>query len=225
MDIIQDLRQRWEKIGQLALVPASKQKEWNDAFDLIVAVYTEEFRGHHNTAHIHYCFQRLIEIVDSPLRDFDFDILSVEFAIFWHDFFYNPFSEFNEKLSADYSGLIIDITQPVKLEKRKVGRIILATEAGVIPKTPEEMVMKDCDNAILGAPSNTFDEYEHHIEHVEYSWVPKKMFVTERAKILRRFLKRGDIFFTKPASEKFEQQAQDNIARSLKKLDKRVKEL
>ncbi len=72
----------------------------------------------------------------------------------------------------------------------------------------------DMDLSILGAPEATFDRYEASVR-VEYAHVPEQTFRTGRAAILERFLARDPLFLSPWGRARFEDEARDNIRRSI----------
>ncbi|TIV07105.1 MAG: hypothetical protein E5W00_16425, partial [Mesorhizobium sp.] len=76
----------------------------------------------------------------------------------------------------------------------------------------------DMDLAILGATPDAFDAYEQAVRR-EYGWVQEPMWRAGRSAVLTSFLARPHIFHTEEFRQRFEPQARQNMARSLKALE------
>jgi predicted metal-dependent HD superfamily phosphohydrolase len=160
-------------------------------FEEIYRKYWEPPRHYHTSEHLHYCFSMLDYMVPNLP-----DSGQLEFALWYHDFVYDPHSDDNEERSAEVAvdrlthGL--GLSMPYALQ---VGQLILATKHTEEPQTREAQILLDVDLAILGAPREAFDLYEHRISR-EYAWVPEAAYRARRAAILQSFLDRPRIYST-----------------------------
>jgi predicted metal-dependent HD superfamily phosphohydrolase len=92
----------------------------------------------------------------------------------------------------------------------------MTTRHDAVPSGADAESLVDVDLSILGAPPGRFDEYEQQIRE-EYAWVPDFVFRRKRAEILEGFLARPAIFSTAHFRSRYERQARENLARSLRK--------
>ena len=92
--------------------------------------------------------------------------------------------------------------------------LVIATTHASPPTDGDAQLLCDVDLAILGAPPLRFDAYELEIRR-EYSWVPEPVFRVRRAALLARFLERPTLYSTAWFRELFEDQARQNVERSV----------
>ncbi len=142
------------------------------------------------------------------------------FAWFYHDFFYDiKLDAMNEERSADHAkNLALSLGLPQEFAD-DVFQYIMSTKHHAlfdINCRDDRKYLLDMDLWILGQPEAVFDSYEADVRS-EYSVVPEMVFRDKRTKILESFLKRGHVYLTR-AFEKYEQQAQANLRRSIAKL-------
>jgi len=71
--------------------------------------------------------------------------------------------------------------------------------------------------SILGRAPAVFDAYERQIRE-EYAWVPTSTFRQRRVAILEAFLARPTIYSTPDFQQDYEEQARQNLARSIARL-------
>ncbi len=179
--------------------------------DLIVR-YAERPRAYHTLEHILHClgeFAGVRERADEPE--------AVEMAIWFHDAVYNPLLKNNERKSADLAAGVLGNAGLGVRFIQTVTRLIIATEHTSRPSLPDDRLLVDIDLSILGQPETIYDRYEDQIRQ-EYSWVPRPLFRSERAKILRGFLERPVIYETDNLRARYEAQARGNLERTLQTL-------
>ena len=99
----------------------------------------------------------------------------------------------------------------------EVAQLILPTKHHVASLGSDAPLLLDVDLSILGQPEPRFLDYEKQIRD-EYAWVPKIIFKTKRAEILRQFLARERIYVTDWFFERYETAARANLQRSLYEL-------
>lgn len=99
----------------------------------------------------------------------------------------------------------------------RVGNLILATKKHDGSLDQDAAVMVDVDLSILGQEPKRFDEYENQIGR-EYNWVSQSELVVGRTAILKTFLDRPSIYSTDFFRNRYEQQARENLNRSILKL-------
>ncbi len=175
--------------------------------------YNAEKRFYHNLSHIAHVLQIIIE-----LKDLASNLPVVQLAAWFHDIIYDPQKDDNEKLSAEYGqealrnmNLSTAIIRPTKA-------LIRATKRHRAPKGDiDAAILLDADLAILAADSHNYSSYKEAIEK-EYSWLPAKIYRSERVRILQNFLDRKRIFFTKPMFERCEARARRNLIQEIEML-------
>lgn len=178
----------------------------------ICDLYYQPHRAYHNFKHIDQC-----------LREFDqakhlaVDPYAVEAAIWFHDLIYLPLDKDNEEKSAKVAYDKMCCT-PADFNQ-KVFNHIMATKHKVLPVDPDSQLLVDIDLSILGQSQDKFDEYERRIRQ-EYYWVSEDVFTSGRSGILMSFLERPAIYSTSFFKDRYEEQARENITRSLAQLSK-----
>lgn len=184
-----------------------------ETFRLLKRRYSEPHRAYHNLAHIESCLDEFDEVMNLfPYPEI------VEYAIWFHDVVYDTKAKDNEGKSIE---LAIEIAKKSKLlesDMITVSSLILATTHCLTPKNLMQETIIDVDLSILGKPIEIFRKYNDGIRQ-EYSWVPETQYVNGRTKILRSFLERKNIYYTRYFRQKYEKQARTNLETTLKQLD------
>ena len=178
-------------------------------YDQLMARYGEPHRKYHTARHLEECFQKLDEVgTERPAE--------VELALWFHDAVYDTRRQDNEQKSADWARASALQAGVAREAAERVHELIMTTRHEAIPSGADAELLIDVDLSILGAAPERFDEYERQIRE-EYGWVPAFVFRRKRAEILEGFLARPSIFSTVHFRSRYERQARDNLARSLKK--------
>lgn len=147
---------------------------------------------------------------------------AVLWALYWHDAIYDPTRGDNEELSAQ----LLEDEARGHLNDDDLAfaaKIIRATAKHEVPDGLSEedradlALFLDIDLSILGAPEAVFDQYEAKVRK-EYAFVPDEAFRAGRARILKGFAERADIYFTGEGRMRWDAQARRNLARSLSAL-------
>ncbi|RWQ36992.1 MAG: hypothetical protein EOS21_23090 [Mesorhizobium sp.] len=182
------------------------------------ALYRAEGRHYHSLAHIE-AMLALAGHYRASLHDPE----AVEAAIWFHDAIYDSRAKDNEAKSA----ALAEKKLSGRTDAQRLGRItamIIATATHELPHFGDENAVRDAalfldmDLAILGATPNAFDAYEQAVRR-EYGWVEEPMWRAGRSAVLKSFLARPHIFHTEEFRQRFEPQARQNMARSLKALE------
>jgi predicted metal-dependent HD superfamily phosphohydrolase len=183
----------------------------------LFALYQVEGRHYHNLAHIEAMLALAIHY-QASLHDPE----AVEAAIWFHDAIYDSRAKDNEAKSAALAEKkLASRTDPQRLGR--VTAMIIATATHELPHFDDENAVRDAalfldmDLAILGATHDAFDAYEQAVRR-EYGWVEEPMWRAGRGAVLKNFLARPHIFHTEEFRQRFEPQARQNMARSLKAL-------
>lgn len=199
-------RNTWKDLG-VSITPALLQD-----FEGIIARYSEPHRKYHTVRHLEECFEKLAEVRTLAQKPPE-----IEIALWFHDAIYDTRSNQNEGQSAELAQAKVLAVGGSLESADRVSQLILATRHDVTPEENDATVLVDVDLSILGASPQRFDEYEKQVRE-EYSWVPEVFYRKERMRILKQFLARTAIFNTPMFQERYEQQARENIERSITRL-------
>ncbi len=178
----------------------------------LVQRYSGAGRAYHNLRHIEHCLTELASFPE-PCADRD----TIEFAVWFHDAIYATKAKDNEEQSAELARAVAHNANLTASFADTVTGLILTTKHSVPPTSAAAQLIVDVDLAILGQPQPAFDKYERQIRE-EYDWVPAEDFRKGRAAILARFANRPNIYATEHFHELYENQARENLIRSLQQL-------
>ncbi|MEO0794684.1 MAG: N-methyl-D-aspartate receptor NMDAR2C subunit [Verrucomicrobiota bacterium] len=190
---------RWQKLCETIGVEGGR--EW----ERITQAYREPGRAYHNLDHIADCLTQLDRHGDA----FE-DVVSVEFAFWFHDVVYDTRANDNEERSADWACNFLD-GQPCT---EKVRALILSTKHHQPIDQCDGALIVDIDLSILGSDSDRYDLYAKAIRE-EYHWVENSAYRKGRGNVLRSFLDREFIYHTPSFRKDLETMAQQNIRREL----------
>lgn len=184
----------------------------SEAFDSLVAAYSEKHRYYHTAEHIEHC-----------LREFDgaaslaHEPAEVELALWFHDAIYDTYSSGNEEKSATWACALLSRHGTSAARIERVRAHILATRHDAPPANPDSQLVVDIDLTILGADEATYAVFERNVRE-EYWWVPLALFRRKRAAILQSFLARPQIYSTELFRGRYEMRARQNLADALEAL-------
>jgi predicted metal-dependent HD superfamily phosphohydrolase len=182
--------------------------------DQLKQAYSEPHRHYHTLAHLSECFAEL-----GKARMLCNRLSEVAVALWFHDAIYDPTQRDNEIQSACWAEqTILDHGLSQSLSER-IRDLILATRHQEVHKEPDAQVLSDVDLAILGAPSERFEEYERQIRR-EYFWMPESEFNQGRHRILTALVSRDFIYCTPHFRKQLEEQARSNLKGSLSGLER-----
>ncbi len=179
-----------------------------DMFNLIEKCYNSSFRYYHNLSHIENMLSEA-ENFRTNVSDYD----SIIFAIWFHDIVYNVKKSDNEIKSAVIAEDFLNSINYDKIKLDKIKVLILKTKNHSQFDSNEDFDTKlflDLDLLILGANNRLYRKYAENIRK-EYSFVPDKIFNTERIKILEDFLNQEFTFRTERFRKRYENLARKNI--------------
>lgn len=181
------------------------------------ARYGEPQRHYHTWDHITALKRHYDSLSDAWSRP-----EPVLWALYWHDAIYDPTRGDNEELSAQLleeqgRGHISDD------DLTFAAKIIRATAKHEVPDglnasdAHDLALFLDIDLSILGAPAAVFDRYETDVRR-EYGFVPDEAFRAGRARILKGFAERQELYFTDAGRGLWDARARSNLQRSLDRL-------
>lgn len=197
----------------------------NRYWEMVKEAYTA--RPYHNLIHLAYMFNQL-SIYKQHCKDCNDYIIptaNLDLAIFLHDYVYGIQQReicppHNERDSADtvkswyQREIFIPNINPLMVEQ-----LIMATmhtQNGNLPD--EQKLIADLDLSILGtADPATYNAYADSIRR-EYAVYSDEEYKIGRLHFLFSLLKRESLFHTKFFTERFDQQARENIAAEIKHL-------
>lgn len=177
--------------------------------------YSEPHRAYHTLEHIAQGLKDLLDTLQYAEHP-----LVVEMTWWHHDAIYTigrTDNEENSALLAAIQCLRLGLPQDFA---QMTGQLVLTTQHREAPQTKDAQLLVDTDLAILGKPPETFDRYEHSIwvEYVQNGGVPEAFFKNRRADILERFLQRQPLYHTPLFRQRYEEQAKENLERSIRDL-------
>lgn len=183
-----------------------------EAWSEILKAYSGNKRHYHNLQHI----AALLKLSDNYAQELA-DKNIVDFAIFYHDYFYQVPGPQNEHKSAVFAGhrlaelhVPADMTEQVKLyiEATKTHESVPVTH-------PSDLLyFLDFDMAILGAP---WEEYEVYLANIrkEYKWYPDVLYYPGRKSFLKQTLEKEHFYHTEVFRKELEAKARENMRREL----------
>ena len=183
-------------------------------FAKLQAAYCEKHRAYHTVHHIDDCLSQLdltMDLIDNPV--------AVEFAIWFHDAIYRPFSKTNEEDSADWAVEFLVSNDAGEALTTEVSRLILATKHNVPLQSNDESLLVDIDLTILGSEPEIYAQFEDNIRF-EYRNVPGMIFRKKRAQLLRAFMERESIYGNQRFRDLYESQARKNLRHAVEILQR-----
>jgi predicted metal-dependent HD superfamily phosphohydrolase len=175
----------------------------------LATAYAEPHRRYHTMDHLASMFAEAEPFHPLPP--------ALEWAIWFHDFVYDPRRPGNEEESARTAqpALMEMNEQPPVIQR--TADLILATRHGPAAVDGDDaQLLISLDLRILAEPPHTYDAYVAKIRE-EFAHVPDSQFRAGRAAFMRRFLERSAIF-PHPGFRRFERAARANILRELNRL-------
>lgn len=178
----------------------------------IFTKYSDAKRHYHTIDHLKAMISNLKE-VEENIEDWDTTL----FAVFYHDIIYKASSSTNEADSAKLAmERLSDIAYPAN-KIAKCANMILATKEHLISEDNDTNYLIDADLAILGKSEEEYQKYKDQIRE-EYTIYPDFMYNAGRKKTMQKFLKNDSIYKTDFFSNKYNQQAKNNIEKELLEL-------
>ena len=203
------------------IYPGTKDIVVNNVVSNLFIKYGSIDRHYHNITHVVHCLEELdqlekaVEYFELPI-----DLLPIKLALWFHDvekdeikskdFFGEAWYYIHESDESGYKS---------EVSSCEVNRFILATTYNKNPKDIMEKYIKDIDCSILGKKTEVFKDYENKVR-LEYPQYSDKDFCEGRAKILKTFLARENVYYTRYFRDRYERQALQNLAASIEHLEK-----
>ncbi|RAJ06641.1 putative metal-dependent HD superfamily phosphohydrolase [Chitinophaga skermanii] len=188
------------------------QKLIEKYYSLIEKKYNSSKRHYHNLEHLSNLFAVL-----APCRSLIISTEAVDFAIFYHDIFYNVSRKDNELKSAQFARKqLVPLGIPgVTIEL--ISAHIEATQTHIRSTNNDTNLFTDADLSILGSNPGTYLQYTKSIRK-EYNIYPEILYKPGRKKVVEHFLAMPRIFKTPYFYEHFESPARENLLSELHSL-------
>ena len=180
----------------------------------IINAYSSPHRSYHTLGHLHHCFAILDQIPYEIEEKND-----IRFAIWFHDFIYDPKSESNEHQSAEiaYKWLhSLGVSNPEHV------RSLIESTANYLEPAKDVLtyqVLHDIDLGILASDEKIYIEYSKGIRE-EYGHLNDKQFFLAREKFLNSLMELDSLFALEAFEHRWEEKARKNISKEIKKIKK-----
>jgi predicted metal-dependent HD superfamily phosphohydrolase len=188
-------------------------QKWTSA---LITAYTEPQRHYHKTSHIF----SMLRSLEPRLQNTE-DSLAVQLFVFFHDWVYDPKKQDNEIQSIQrFQEFASQLQMPEDLILL-VSRYIEATVTHTLGKDENDEDLKLCldlDLEVLGREKGAYERYTKEIRK-EYAYYSEREYAARRRGVLKKFLGRDSLYFTKGFCDEFEERARDNLTRELNELE------
>jgi predicted metal-dependent HD superfamily phosphohydrolase len=186
--------------------------------DMLLSVldaYDTPGRYYHTLLHLTEMTEILCEY-RAALPDFTATIC----ACLWHDIVYDARRSDNEEASIQRWYKDADTLELPQAQVDRGATFIAATKKHQPTDDSFDMALfLDADLAVLGAARARYRSYLHAIRR-EYAHVPENAYREGRIGVLKKFLRRAQIYFTPALRERFESAARENLAYEIALLQK-----
>jgi predicted metal-dependent HD superfamily phosphohydrolase len=183
----------------------------------LIDAYTGPERFYHTTIHIATMLKD-VHILSN--REGITDPRMIEWATFWHDYYYVPGNPLNEQFSSEVAEKCLRDMGFMDFTVERVNELIMVTK-NHNPRTVAECILSDADMLILAAPQYEYKEYARLLR-LEYKDFSAEEWTEGRSDFIRKILKDGHIFHTETA-KRFEQIARENLIWELDSLKRAVR--
>jgi len=201
---IEGWRRSWRELGQ----PAADE----GLFHRLVSCWGEAHRHYHTLQHLCECLDLFEQVRGKARRPGE-----IELALWFHDAFYDPTRDDNERRSAQWArDSAVQAGLPAETAQR-LHALVMATQHEAAPQDEDAQLLVDVDLAILGSDPGRFDESDEQIR-LEYAHVPEDEFRAGRRRVLGEFLARPRLYSTEYFHSRHERQARENLSRALARL-------
>ena len=208
-DMLASLASRWELLWHEHATADTRR----EILDQLIAAYTAPQRHYHDLRHVAECLREF-----DSVRHLAANPQAVEAAIWFHDVVYDGHRQDNEERSAEWAEESLQRLGASAALRAQVRDLVLFTRHDRPPVTADGKLMVDIDLASLGFAPDIFDANGRAIRR-EYPHVPEADFLRGRAALLGRFLDRPRIYLTEHFFAHYEQQARQNLQRTLSAID------
>lgn len=178
----------------------------------LVKAYGEPHRRYHTMVHIVEmldCHAESRHIADNPD--------TIDLAIWFHDCIYDAKLDYgeNERLSAERLGEVYEGTGSA------AAQVMIRHSAGhAASDDPDLQLFCDLDLYRLGVPFEAFDQHGKDVR-AEYAWIDEVVWTTKRNAFFQGLLDRPVIYQTEYWRSRLENQARENLSRTIETLSAR----
>lgn len=195
-------------------------RRWHNTFpgmpwlsEELVERWSEPHRSYHDLGHL----LRVLESVELLIEPGDHPELLA--AAWFHDAVHRGQAGTDEQQSVDLARNRLSMAGWDRDRCHRVAELILVTvDHRPAPHDGEAQTLVDADLSILGADSESYDQYARDVRD-EYRHVPDHEFAPARAEILKRLLDKPALFHTAQATALWEDRARDNVRREVSALE------
>jgi predicted metal-dependent HD superfamily phosphohydrolase len=192
---------------------SSRHSEINRVFELLFAAYAQPNRHYHNLNHIDQLLTTIARF-NHQLKD----PITVNLAVWFHDFVYDSQASDNEAQSAKAAQELLTSIGESATTIDRVQQLILSTQGHQIDANDlDQSIFLDADLAILGADPVRYQAYQQAIRR-EYNWVSSTDYQTGRIQVLESLLKRDRLYCTDLLFAELESIARSNIKQEISEL-------
>lgn len=195
-------------------VASDNTDEACEVFHRLYSYYSSDERYYHSTGHIHFCltqFDQVKRYLDSPD--------AVEMAIWFHDVIYERGACDNEYQSAlFFKEYVAQKLTPEFTEQ--VYNLILDTTHKHTPTTQDGQYLADIDLSSMALPWQEFMRDSSNVR-AECNHLCDKEFYPKQLAFLESLLARQQFFYTDFFQQQHGGQAQGNLQRLIKQLNKK----
>tara|TARA_R110002049_G_scaffold6614_2_gene41406 strand:- start:1546 stop:2172 length:627 start_codon:yes stop_codon:yes gene_type:complete len=204
------LEDNWHTLASNYIDDSIATKFWKD----IETHYISKNRHYHNFSHLYNMFLQL-EVFDTEIEDLE----SLKFAIWYHDIIYKSTKKDNEEQSAVFAKKHLKVLSFEKNRLEKIQKLIISTKKHcvILDENLDNAYLLDLDLSILGTDWITYSKYIQNIRK-EYKIYPDILYKSGRKKVLKYFLERDTLYFTKRFRDKFEAHARENLKKEIELL-------
>jgi predicted metal-dependent HD superfamily phosphohydrolase len=179
----------------------------------LIACWSEKHRHYHTLQHLRECLE-YFELSRTDMRE----PAEIAIALWFHDAFYDPHRDDNEKRSADWAREAAQADGVAPGVAQRVHAMVMTTQDHMPQPDADMQLLVDIDLSIFGAPPERFHESDEQIRR-EYAHVPELEWRTRRKRVLRGFLDRPRLYGTERFHAMLEQRARQNIGGALARLE------
>ena len=212
-EVVDIINKLWTR---LASRYSSDNKLVEKSFNEIADAYSSPGRYYHNLEHL-WSLLSLSSTFHEQIQQKHL----VDFAIFYHDFYYDPTSHDNETRSAIKSAAVMRDLGLSAIEIQIVSDYILATKSHQIPAAlnhPDLLWFLDFDLSILCADPPKYKRYVEMLRK-EYAVFPNAVWMAGRRNFIQGTLHKTFIYSTAEFRRNGEETARANLEEELRSLD------
>jgi predicted metal-dependent HD superfamily phosphohydrolase len=214
--IIEDLKNHWNLLTDKYV---ASEAFVNTTFLTIVEKYSNINRFYHNLEHI----KQMIDFVNTNNNKIQY-LDDVLFAVWFHDFEYNPHKTDNEEQSAKIAKEFLKNIGYNREKYRTIYNYILRTAKHTEFKQKDTIDLRiflDSDILIFASEKEKYFEYSQKIRK-EYSYITDLRYNKGRIKILKNFIKNKYIFHLHEHRKIYDDIARENIKNEIQLLTQKL---